>query len=185
MESIVLKDIPTNVRVPGVYFEVDSSRANQGLPGMPRRILVIGDKTPAGTELAGVPKRILDAAQGPALYGYGSPLARMLSEVRKHNSNTELWAMVGGTIASTSPHVSITLTVQNPGYGVAQRGQGWGFGMVLDKGAGPIPAPVITYASTGEGDAVLADLDAAATALAASWNSQYLGGDIVATSSFI
>lgn len=183
MESIVLKDIPTNVRVPGVYFEVDSSRANQSLPGMPRRILVIGDKTPAGTELAGVPKRILDAAQGPALYGYGSPIARMLSEVRKHNSNTELWAMVGGTAAATLPTVRMTLTLEGPGYGIAQRGLAWTWGITFDKnGVLNYDAVTVSYACPGVGDADLADLEAAASALAASWNSQYSGGDIVASS---
>jgi phage tail sheath gpL-like len=176
MDSVVLKDIPTNVRVPGVYFEVDSSRANQGLPGMPRRILVMGDKTPAGTELAGVPKRILDAAQGPALYGYGSPIARMLSEVRKHNSNTELWAMAG---AGGGVQGGAQLQIQLTPYSIVGSGEGgspvqrtpWYYNFRVWKGnLGPFQvAPY--YQPQGVGDATSQDIAAWAAVVAEAFNT--------------
>lgn len=168
-DSVVFQNIPLDVRTPGVYFEVDGSRANQSLPGMPRRILVIGDKTTAGSEPANTPKRILDAALGAAFYGYGSPLARMLTEVRKHNANTELWAMAGG---STGPAAQLQIQVGTltPTAGTIAKGP-WEWHLWFNYGGESTTPLNFSLLIGGSGDATNADRYSFASYIAAQINA--------------
>ena len=90
---ISFNEIPTNVRVPFVYVEFDSSRAVQGAALMPYRCLVIGQKLAAGTVAALVPTRVTSAAQGATYFGKGSMLAAMLEAQLANNNLTETWAV--------------------------------------------------------------------------------------------
>lgn len=91
--SISFNQIPIDIRVPGQYIEFDNSRAQQGLPAMPHKILVIGQRLAAGTVLAGVPTRILSADQAQANFGRGSMLHVMARALRNANNYTECWAV--------------------------------------------------------------------------------------------
>lgn len=91
--SISFNAIPINIRTPGQYLEFDNSRAVQGLPAIRHKILVIGQRLTAGAVLAGVPTRILSAAQAEAAFGRGSMLWAMLAALKAANSYTEVWAV--------------------------------------------------------------------------------------------
>jgi len=91
--SLSFNTIPMNIRTPGQYIELDNSRAVQGLPAVEHKILVIGQRLAAGTVAAGVPTRILSAAQGEDFFGRGSMLAAMLAGLQGANTYTECWAV--------------------------------------------------------------------------------------------
>lgn len=91
--SITFNTIPINIRTPGQYIEFDNSRALQGLPAIAHKILVIGQRLTAGGVAAGVPTRILSAAQAEAAFGRGSMLWAMLAALKAANSYTECWAV--------------------------------------------------------------------------------------------
>ena len=47
--AIQFSEIPSNLRVPGNYLEVDPSLAERGAGAFPFRALLLGQKTAAGT----------------------------------------------------------------------------------------------------------------------------------------
>jgi phage tail sheath gpL-like len=104
--SISFNAIPINIRTPGQYIEFDNSRAVQGLPVERHKILVIGQRLTTGAVAAGVPTRILSAAQAEASFGRGAMLTAMLAALKGANSYTECWAVAlddnGAGVAATS-----------------------------------------------------------------------------------
>lgn len=109
--TIVFNSIPVNIRTPGQYIEFDSSRAVQGLPAVMHRILVIGQRLSSGSVAAGVPVRVLSAAQAEDQFGRGSMLSAMLAALKAANTYTECWAvalddLAGGNQASGTITVS-------------------------------------------------------------------------------
>lgn len=90
---ISFNSIPINLLVPGTYIEFDNSRAVQGLPVMPSRIIVFGQKLAAGTAAADVPVLVTRPAQAVTLFGRGSMLAQMFAALKKANPLTETWAI--------------------------------------------------------------------------------------------
>lgn len=113
--TISFNTIPIDIRVPGQYIEFDNSRAQQGLPAMPHKILVIGQRLAAGTVAAGIPTRVLSAAQAESNFGRGSMLHAMLRALRAANSYTECWAValddnVAGVQAAGSIKATATAT---------------------------------------------------------------------------
>lgn len=103
--------IPIDIRTPGQYIEFDNSRAVQGLPGQPHKILVVGQRLSSGTVAEAVPKQILSAAQGEEYFGRGSILAQMLAALKAANNRTECWAVAldddGAAVQATG---KITIT---------------------------------------------------------------------------
>lgn len=103
--------IPTGLRVPGVYVEFDSSRSAQGLPVMPQKILVLGQKLATGTASALTPVVVNSAAEAKTLFGQGSQLARMFVGLKAANTLTETWAIpVADDDAGVAATKTITLT---------------------------------------------------------------------------
>lgn len=96
--------IPINLRVPGAYLEMDNTMASRGLPGMPSRILVLGQKLAAGTQAANIPVKILDEAAAEAAFGRGSMLHLMFRALKAANDWTETYAIAldddGAAVAS-------------------------------------------------------------------------------------
>ena len=91
--GISFNQIPIAIRTPGHFIEFDNTRAVQGLPVMPHKILVIGQRLTAGSVAQGVPTRILSAAQAEEYFGRGSMLHAMISALKAVNSWTECWAI--------------------------------------------------------------------------------------------
>lgn len=90
---VSFNSIPSNIRVPLVYIEFDNTRAVSGTPQISHKLLVLGQRLPAGTVLAGVPTRITSAAQAEESFGRGSMLASMFAALKAANAYTETWAI--------------------------------------------------------------------------------------------
>lgn len=110
---IDFNQIPSNIRVPGAYVEVTNILAQSGLQQLNTRILVIGQRTSAGTILEGIPTLITSKQQAITSFGRGSMLANMFSTLFDNNPFTEKWAVAlndnGSGVAATG-----TLTVTGP-----------------------------------------------------------------------
>ena len=107
--AINFKNIPSNIRVPLFYAEVDPSRANTG--SLNQRALIIGQMTSSGTAMANVPV----ISQGPiadqAAFGANSMLARMIAAYRDQDNFGELWVLpLADEVAGTAATGSINFT---------------------------------------------------------------------------
>lgn len=85
--------IPTGKRLPGTYIEVDSSQAVRGLPGMPHKLLAIGQRLASGTVAANVPYLITDPEIAAEASGRGSMLHAQALALRDVNDVTEFWGV--------------------------------------------------------------------------------------------
>lgn len=85
--------IPVGIRTPGQFIEFDHSRAVQGLPAIAHKILVIGQKLPAGAVAANTVTRVFSAAEAEAAFGRGSLLAGMVAALKVANRYTETFAI--------------------------------------------------------------------------------------------
>lgn len=90
---ISFERMPVTIRVPGVYAEISNVQAVRGLVAKPYRILVVGQRLPAGTVAAGVLTRITRSEQAAGYFGRGSMLDRMLRALKANNGLTESWAI--------------------------------------------------------------------------------------------
>lgn len=91
--AISFSNIPTTIRTPGVYTEVDSSRALKGLVQNPHKALVIGQAEAASLIGTGILTAITSDGLADGYFGLGSPLARMCNTFKDNNPNTELYAI--------------------------------------------------------------------------------------------
>lgn len=103
--------IPSNVRVPLFYAEMDNSQA--GYFSQNQRALLVGIKLAAGTAAAGAPVITPGTAQAKTLFGQGSMLARMHQQYRANDDFGEVWCIAldepaagvkaTGTVVITGP----------------------------------------------------------------------------------
>jgi phage tail sheath gpL-like len=91
--TILFNEIPSDLRVPGAYFEIDPTRAVGSLPVQQKKILVLGQRLTTGTVAELVPTLVNSAGQAETYFGRGSMLAAMLAALKKANSYTEVWAI--------------------------------------------------------------------------------------------
>lgn len=116
--TIQFNGIPAAFRTPGVFVEFDASRAVQGTPGQPHKILVMGQRLAAGTVAEGVAKQVLGSAQAEEFFGRGSQLANMVAAAKQANVITEMWAIAlddAGAGAAAAGKISITGTATENG----------------------------------------------------------------------
>lgn len=108
--AIQFQDIPSDIRVPGAYIEINPTQASAST-GVNQRILVIGQRRSAGSVTALTPTLVTSYNQAVANFGVGSMLAGMFKTLFDNNSTTEKWAIalddVGG---GTAAHGTITVT---------------------------------------------------------------------------
>lgn len=98
--AISFNYIPSNIRVPLFYAEIDNSMANTATVN--KKSLLIGQHI-GDTATAGKPYLISTATQAKEKFGRGSPLALMAEAYRNQDSAGELWCLpisVSGTSAS-------------------------------------------------------------------------------------
>lgn len=91
--AISFDQVPANIRVPGVYTEIDSSQAVSGPQLIQFRQLIIGQKLAAGSATALVPVRVTSVAEARTLFGAGSMLAIMVEAAIASNNLTETWCL--------------------------------------------------------------------------------------------
>lgn len=102
--TVNFNQIPSNIRVPLSYIEIDASNASQNLQRN-TRILVIGQRLSTGTVAAGIPTLITSYSQAVSSFGQGSMLANMFKTLFDNNPYTEKWCVAvddngSGTAAS-------------------------------------------------------------------------------------
>lgn len=114
-DNVSFREIPADVVVPGQYIEIDGSRADSGTQPIPRKIVIVGQKLPAGTAVTEVPTEVAVATadQVVQLGGRGSLLAQMAVEVFRANpygkfsiiaaADLEAGTVATGEIAVTGP----------------------------------------------------------------------------------
>jgi phage tail sheath gpL-like len=112
-ENVSFNEVPDNIRVPGIYIEIDPSKAFGGSPTMERRLLLVGQRMASGSVPAGTPVRLLSQAgdQAAAAWGRGSMLHGMAKAARKANGYVDIWGIAlddnGAGLAAT---FTVTLT---------------------------------------------------------------------------
>jgi phage tail sheath gpL-like len=87
--TIPFKNIPSNIRVPLFYAEVDNSQANTGQ--INQRALIIGQITSAGVAVPNVPIISQGASDAITQGGPGSMLALMTAAYRLNDTFGEVW----------------------------------------------------------------------------------------------
>ena len=109
-DNIIFNTIPTDIRTPGQYVEIDNSKALRGLPSLNRRILVVGNKLPTGTAALTL-YRVNSGDEGATLFGRGSVLHEMLRLARTANKTSDIWALsVEDLAAGVAATKTITVT---------------------------------------------------------------------------
>jgi phage tail sheath gpL-like len=103
---ISFANIPSNIKVPLYWVEVDPSMA--GLPTLNLRALLVGMMNDDGTAPPDVPVAIGSLAQAEAKFGVGSELARMLKVFFANNFANEVW---GAPVQISSGGVAATGTI--------------------------------------------------------------------------
>lgn len=108
-DNVSFRDIPADVLVPGQYIEIDGSRADQGTPPIPRKIIIVGQKLAGGTAITTPPTetQVASADQVIQLGGRGSLLAQMAVEAFKAHPYGKFTAiavddLAGGAAATGS-----------------------------------------------------------------------------------
>lgn len=89
--TISFNNVPQGIRVPLFYAEVDNSLANTAVTDL--KVLLIGQKTNAGTAEANKPVLVTSSSVGVDLFGAGSQLALMNAAYRVNDSFGEVWAI--------------------------------------------------------------------------------------------
>ena len=82
--------IPVSLLVPGVFVEIDESKASSGPTIQVYRALILAQKTAAGTAPKDIPVALPNAEDANALFGEGSMAARMAQQFRDRNLFTNL-----------------------------------------------------------------------------------------------
>lgn len=106
--AISFDNIPTTLRVPFVFAEFNSSRAQQGPSLLAYRGLIIGQKLSTGTATADTVVRCTSVEQAITLGGRGSMLHRQALGWFASNRSTELWI---GVLADNAGGVAATGTI--------------------------------------------------------------------------
>jgi phage tail sheath gpL-like len=111
--TITFNDVPSNLRVPFVAVEFDASAAAQGPALLAYRMLIIGQKTSAGSATANTLHKVTSVEDVIELAGRGSMLHRQAVAAFASNKMTEKWI---GVLADDAGGVAAvrTITVTGP-----------------------------------------------------------------------
>lgn len=99
--AIQFNQIPLGTHVPGVYLEIDGSRAGTGVAIQPHESLLIGQKLTSGTATENVIYPIRSAGAAIGLFGQHSQLAQMCAAYKGKDKLTPLWAVAMDDEAGT------------------------------------------------------------------------------------
>src|SRR5438094_374922 len=101
--TIPFANIPSNIRVPLFYAEVNNSLANSA--SLNQRALIIGQITAAGTGVANVPVISQGVSDAATIGGPGSMLHLMTQAYRANDTFGEVWYLPladdGAAVAAT------------------------------------------------------------------------------------
>ena len=122
--SISFNNIPSTLRTPGVFAEVDNSRALKGLFPNPHKVLILGQKISTGEVPIETIYNIVTEQIGDNYFGANSPLARMCKTFKKNNPNTDVYAVAlsGGT-AQASARIHFSMALSHAGFSCSSGNQ--------------------------------------------------------------
>ncbi len=112
--SVPFTALPANIRVPGAYTEIDSSKAVRGPQVKPWKVLLVGMRLSTGTVSQNVKKPLRNADQARAFFGSGSQLHGMaMAYFAQHLRVDDVDAVAidesgGGTQATLTLTVTVT-----------------------------------------------------------------------------
>lgn len=114
-DNIPFLSIPVDLRVPGAYIEIDHTKAVRGLPVMPHKMLILGQRLTGGTVAQGVLTKVTRKEDGVNYFGRGSQIAQMIAATLKVNPYTECYALAlddnaAGVLATGSLALTGTAT---------------------------------------------------------------------------
>jgi phage tail sheath gpL-like len=118
--TLPFKSLPSNIRVPLFYAELDNSRANTAQAN--QRTLIIGQMVAGGTGVANVPVLSQGVSDAATVGGQNSMLALMTSWYRQNDTFGEVWylpladnasatAAVGSITVGAAPTANGTLSL--------------------------------------------------------------------------
>lgn len=103
--TIAFDGIPGSIRKPGRYIEFNTRLAAMGLPSGDRKILLIGQKTAAGSKAAETPGRVYSESEAIAYFGAGSVAHLMVKAALKANPYANISVIApadgGGSVAAS------------------------------------------------------------------------------------
>jgi phage tail sheath gpL-like len=115
---IPFQRIPSNLRVPGVYSEINNSNATSAAQLLPYSRLLIGTKLTAGTAVANIPVLVTSIAQGALLGGPGSVIDGMVTAALTQDNFTPLYILpITDPVAGAAATATLTLTGTATGAG--------------------------------------------------------------------
>jgi phage tail sheath gpL-like len=112
---LTFNNIPNTTRTPGIFTEIDNSRALQGQVPNPYKVLIIGQKVSEGSAELDTLYQLTSDGLANGYFGPGSILARMANIFKENNKLTELYAVAigdpaGGVAASATIKFSVALS---------------------------------------------------------------------------
>lgn len=118
MSTITFNNVPLEmrtVRTPGVYSEVDNSRALGDNVENPHKVLIIGQKTASGTSDLDTLKKITTENIADGYFGARSILGRMCKKFKQANPYTECYAIAlsEATAAVASGAISFSVALSH------------------------------------------------------------------------
>lgn len=90
---IAFSVFPGDFRTPGVFAEFDNSRAVRSLPGQEHRVLLIVQRTSAGTKDEGELVEVRSADDGKVFFGEGSIGHAMVERAKAQNETNRIFAI--------------------------------------------------------------------------------------------
>lgn len=119
---ISFNNIPDTMRTPGVYLEIDNSRALQGLFANPHKALIVGQSITAGSAPTETLISITSDGLADGFFGPGSQLARMCNTFKANNPNTELKAIAlsdAGAAVKASATIQFSIALSATGFSLS------------------------------------------------------------------
>lgn len=104
---VSFNNIPSTLRVPLFYAEMDNSAAN--IAQFSQRALLIGQKLAAGSAVTGSAMLVSRTSEAEALFGRGSMLARMHAAWRANDPFGEIWCIAVADPAGAAAAGSISV----------------------------------------------------------------------------
>lgn len=101
--------LPANLKIPGVFVDTDVTRLADAQGS--KRVLVIGQRTSAGTVAAAIETRVRSAAAAVTFFGAGSQLARMFAKIFA-NTKAQLLELYAVALDDDGSGVPATGTIQ-------------------------------------------------------------------------
>ena len=177
--AISFNSIPSNVRVPLFYAEMDNSQANQF--SEQKRALLLGQKLASGTAQTDTPYLVSSVSMAKGYFGVGSMLARMVEKYRKQDGFGEIWCIaVADAAAGVAASGSITVAGTASAAGTISlyiAGQRVLVGVSASDAAATIAAEIVTAINAATDLPVTAVAAASVVTLTCRWKGA-TGNDI-------